>query len=204
MAPFVVIEGIDGCGKGTQANLLMGRLKELGREVVLTREPTKGAVGKLIRDHLSNPFLDDKSLALLFAADRIEHIEKEVIPNLEQGKIVISDRYAYSSIAYQGQTLDPDWVASINDHALKPDAVVLIDLDPAIARKRIEGRDEGMEYFEHDPHFQEGVRKTFLALSKGQHLPESLKTNFIVVSGEGDKKEIFERIWDKLESIVMH
>jgi dTMP kinase len=203
MAPFVVFEGIDGCGKGTQANLLMGRLKDLGKEAVITREPTKGAVGKLIRDHLSNPFLDDKSLALLFAADRIEHVEKEVIPNLDRGAIVISDRYAYSSIAYQGQTLDPEWVASINDHALRPDAVVLIDLDPATARKRIEGRDEGMEYLEADPHFQEGVRRTFHALSKGQHLPDSLRTEFIVVSGEGDRKEIFERIWDKLEAVVM-
>lgn len=204
MAPFVVIEGIDGCGKGTQASLLMGRLKELGKEAVLTQEPTKGPLGKLIREHLSNPFLEDKSLALLFAADRIEHIEKEVIPNLEQGRIVISDRYAYSSIAYQGQTLDPDWVASINDHALRPDAVVLIDVDPGSARRRIEGRDEGMEVFERIPHFQDGVRKTFLALSKGQHLPRSLKADFIVVDGEGDKKEIFQRIWDKLEPIVIH
>ncbi|MDG6225256.1 MAG: dTMP kinase [Candidatus Thermoplasmatota archaeon] len=203
MTPFVVVEGIDGSGKGTQANLLLERLKELGRDAVLTREPTNGAVGKLIREHMQNPFLDDKSLALLFAADRIEHIEKEVIPNLEKGRVVISDRYVYSSIAYQGQTLDPDWVASINDHALRPDAVVLIDMDPQVSLKRVQERDESMEYFEMDMRFQEGVRKTFQSLSKGHHLPESLKTDFIVVRGEGIRKEVFERIWDKLERHVM-
>jgi dTMP kinase len=203
MAPFVVIEGIDGSGKGTQAGLLLERLKELRKEAVLTREPTKGAIGKLIREHMSNPFLDDKSLALLFAADRIEHVEKEVIPNIENGRIVISDRYVYSSIAYQGQTLDPDWVAAINDHAMKPDVVILIDIDPHTALKRIRERDESMEYFEIDPHFQEGVRKTFQSLMKGHHLPDALKTDFITVSGDGLRKEIFERIWDKLERYVM-
>jgi len=203
MAPFIVIEGIDGSGKGTQAGLLVERLKELRKDAVLTREPTKGSIGKLIREHMSNPFLDDKSLALLFAADRIEHVEKEVIPNLEAGKIVISDRYVYSSIAYQGQTLDPDWVAAVNDHALKPDVVILLDLDPHISLKRVQERDESMEYFELDPSFQEGVRRTFNALSKGQHLPDSLKTQFITVHGEGIRKEIFERIWDKLEPFVM-
>ena len=114
MAPFIVIEGIDGCGKGTQAKLLFDHLKDLGKEVLLTAEPTKGPLGKMIREHLSDPFLDDESLALLFAADRIEHLEKEVRPALEAGKIVISDRYVYSSVAYQGQRIDLDWVGDIN------------------------------------------------------------------------------------------
>ncbi|MGA1794077.1 MAG: dTMP kinase, partial [Thermoplasmatota archaeon] len=83
MAPFIVIEGIDGCGKGTQARLLFEHLKGLGKDVVLTAEPTKGPLGKLIREHLQEPFLDDEALALLFAADRIEHLERVIRPALD-------------------------------------------------------------------------------------------------------------------------
>jgi dTMP kinase len=202
MVPFIVIEGIDGCGKGTQAKLLLEHLKNIGKEVLLTAEPTKGPLGKLIREHLSNPFLDDKSLALLFAADRIEHLEKEVRPAMDGGKIVISDRYVYSSIAYQGQKVDLDWIGDVNKYADKPDIVILLDITPSLGQKRMKDRGDEFEYFEEDTDFQEGVRRTFLDLSKNHNLPQFLKTNWLVVNGSMDKGVISDHIIDAVMSLL--
>ncbi|MGA1820558.1 MAG: dTMP kinase [Thermoplasmatota archaeon] len=202
MAPFIVIEGIDGCGKGTQARLLFEHLKGLGKDVVLTAEPTKGPLGKLIREHLQEPFLDDESLALLFAADRIEHLEKEVRPALDAGKAVISDRYVYSSIAYQGQRVDLEWVGEINKYSDRPDIAILLDISAQLAQRRMKERGDEMEYFEEDDDFQEGVKKTFIELSRGRHLPESLKTKWFVVDASERKVEIADRIRDAVESIL--
>ncbi|MGA1872127.1 MAG: dTMP kinase [Thermoplasmatota archaeon] len=202
MAPFVVIEGIDGCGKGTQSRLLFEHLKGLGKDVVLTAEPTKGPLGKLIREHLQDPFLDDEALALLFASDRIEHLEKEIRPALEAGKVVISDRYVYSSIAYQGQKVDIDWVGDINKYADRPDIAILLDISPQLAHRRMKERGDEMEYFEEDDDFQAGVKKTFIELSRGRHLPESLKTKWFVVDASERKVEIADKIRDTVESIL--
>jgi len=202
MAPFIVIEGIDGCGKGTQAKLLFEHLKEIGKEPRLTSEPTKGPIGKMVREHMSDPFLEDKSLALLFASDRMEHLDKEILPALDNDYIVISDRYVYSSIAYQGQTIDIDWVANINAYADRPDLVILMDIQPSLARRRMKERGDDFEYFEEDESFQEGVRKTFLELSRGKHLPESLKTRWIVIDASLRKVEIADKIWDAVESML--
>ncbi|MFO8050765.1 MAG: dTMP kinase [Thermoplasmatota archaeon] len=202
MSPFIAIEGIDGSGKGTQAKFLAARLKEMGRDVLLTREPTKGPTGKLIRDHLSNPFLDDEALALLFASDRIEHLEKEVRPAIDAGKVVISDRYVYSSIAYQGQKVDMEWVGEVNKYADRPDLAILLDVDPRISERRMHDRGDELEYFERDRDLQESVRKAFQRLSRGQHQPESLKTKWLVVDGSLDKGDIQERIWDMVSSLL--
>lgn len=202
MAPFIVIEGIDGCGKGTQARLLFEHLKGLGKDVVLTAEPTKGPLGKLIREHLQEPFLDDESLALLFAADRIEHLEKEVRPALDAGKAVISDRYVYSSIAYQGQRVDLEWVGDINKYADRPDMAILLDISAQLAQRRMKERGDEMEYFEEDDDFQDGVKKAFIELSRGRHLPDSLKTKWFVVDASERKVEIADRIRDAVESIL--
>lgn len=202
MSPFIAIEGIDGSGKGTQAKLLADRLKDLGRAVLLTSEPTKGPTGKMIREHLSNPFLDDEALALLFASDRIEHLEKEVRPALDSDKIVISDRYVYSSIAYQGQKVDMEWVGDINKYADRPDLAILLDLDPKLTERRMHDRGDELEYFEMDRNFQDDVRKSFQKLSRGQNQPESLKTKWFVVDGALDKGDIQERIWDVVSPLL--
>jgi dTMP kinase len=202
MSPFIVIEGIDGSGKGTQAKLLKERLKDLGRDVLLTSEPTKGPTGRLIREHLSNPFLDDEALALLFASDRIEHLEKEIRPALESGKIVISDRYVYSSIAYQGQKIDMEWVGDINKYSDKPDIAILLDIDPRITERRMKDRGEDLEYFETDRTLQEDIRKSFQRLSRGQVQPNSLKTKWIVIDASLDKSEIQDRIWDNVMDLI--
>jgi len=202
MPPFIVIEGIDGSGKGTQARLLIERFKERGYDPFLTSEPTKGPIGKLIREHMANPFLDDRTLALLFASDRIEHLEKEIRPALEAMRPVISDRYVFSSMAYQGQTLDMEWLGKINDHADRPDLVILLDVPPDLSRRRLEDREREFEYFEIDEGFQDGVRKSFVELSRGHHTPPSLKTEWCVIDASKGKEEVFEKAWDMVERLL--
>ena len=202
MSLFIAFEGIDGCGKGTQAKILVQNLKGIGKDVILTMEPTKGPIGRMIREHMSSPFLDDKTLALMFAGDRIEHLQKEVIPEMEAGKIIVSDRYVYSSIAYQGQMVDIEWVGKVNSYAEKPDLVFILDVDPRTARKRMEDRDDDFEYFEEDPDFQEGCRRTFNGFPKGKHLPESLKTKFVVIEGDKGISEISDIVWDHVSALI--
>ena len=134
---FIVLEGIDGCGKSTQAKLLYNWLSEK-HDAILTKEPTGNRIGKLIREILSGSIsVDPKTLALLFTADRYEHLENEVIPALNDNKIVVCERYYFSTIAYQmAQGLDREWIEDLNKFALKPDISIFIDVPPKIAVKR--------------------------------------------------------------------
>ena len=99
---FVALEGIDGSGKSTQLHLLKTALQKAGYDVITTSEPTKGKLGIILREYLSNPNSIPYADALLFAADRVEHYCEFIKPNIEKGKIVITDRYTASSIVYQG------------------------------------------------------------------------------------------------------
>jgi len=141
---FVAIEGIDGAGTTTQAQLLGERLEHRGLSVLVTAEPSQGDVGRLIRSYLGK--IDEpvapQTLALLFAADRLDHWHNEIEPALKQGIWVLSDRYLWSSLAYQSLDCPEDWIASINRYAPLPDVTLLIDIEPdeAAARRRRDGR----------------------------------------------------------------
>ncbi|HDI73374.1 MAG TPA: dTMP kinase [Candidatus Altiarchaeales archaeon] len=159
---FIVIEGIDGCGKSTQARLLFEWLMENGHDVLLTAEPTRNRIGIFIREILSgSEKADPKTLALLFTADRYEHLENEVGPALSDGKIVISERYFHSTIAYQSaQGVSREWLNDLNYFVLKPGLTILLDVKPEIAIKRIK-RTETNEIFENRD-FLEKVHKEYL------------------------------------------
>lgn len=149
---FIVFEGPDGAGKTTQQGILARRLAEEGIAVAEEREPTGGAVGTLVREVLSGRrSCAPETLALLFAADRAEHIRR-IESMLAEGKNVLCDRYVFSSIAYQGLDLPAEWVAEVNRpnaERLIPDAVVYIDLDEDACMARItRGRDAVEELFE--------------------------------------------------------
>lgn len=154
---FLVIEGIDGAGTTTQARLLGERLKRAGRRVHVTAEPSGGPVGALIRQVLSGrlrgkgpdgPF-DADALALLFAADRLDHSRTEIAPALEAGIDVISDRYTLSSLAYQALTTgDPRWVATLNSRAPAPDVTILLKVVPEVAFARRASASHSREIFE--------------------------------------------------------
>jgi dTMP kinase len=142
---FICIEGIDASGKTTQAHRLVRNLRRRGLDVVYTTEPSTGEIGKLIRDHVLNrkkrvPVAVE---ALLFAADRADHVDKEIKPALQKGKIVICDRYVYSTLAYQGAAdLDLNWIEQINHFALVPDLALFLDVSLEVVIERMQSKSE--------------------------------------------------------------
>ncbi|ASJ10081.1 dTMP kinase [Thermococcus sp. P6] len=175
MGSFIVIEGIDGAGKSTQARLLAEWFRHRGREVVLTKEPTDTAFGKLIRKLvltggregiIDGAKISHEAEALLFAADRAEHVAKIIKPSLKAGKVVISDRYFYSSLAYQwARGLDLEWLVDLNRFAVRPDLVILLDLPVKESIKRINGRSIRTE-FDRIVELQRKVRENYLQLAE--------------------------------------
>jgi len=172
---FIVLEGIDGAGKSTQARLLAKWFEKRGYDVVLTKEPTDTAFGKLIRrlvltggkeGIIDGAKISHEAEALLFAADRAEHVKKLIEPSLKAGKVVISDRYFYSSLAYQwARGLDLDWLINLNKFAIRPDLVILLDLPVKESMKRINGRQLKSE-FDKIVELQKKVRENYLKLAE--------------------------------------
>ena len=139
---FVVFEGIDGGGKSTQIKLLAEYFKQRGFEIKLQMEPTNAPIGTLLWKYMksNNRSFDPVTEALLFAADRIEH-GKTIQKALDEKKVVICDRYIHSSLAYQGSAgVDTVWMQSLNRHALRPNLVILLDIDPSKGLDRVSDR----------------------------------------------------------------
>ena len=196
---FIVFEGIDGSGKTTQSKLLFELFSKEGKQVIWTKEPTDGDIGSL----LTNKYLKEVDLpivdALLFAADREEHLKDMVIPALNQGKIVISDRYYHSTLAYQqAQGLELKWLLELNKNFIKPNLTIIIDLEPEIAIERIEKdkkrKIEDRKKFE-KLEFLKKVRKNFL------DLPKVLKDEkIVVIDGNEEKEKVFEAILNEIKN----
>jgi dTMP kinase len=192
---FICIEGLDGCGKTTQAKLLVKKMRK-SHNAVYTAEPSRGKIGTYIR---KSYLYGEKRLsivleALLFAADRIEHVEREILPPLKDGRLVISDRYVYSSLAYQGATgLSLDWIEKVNEHALKPDLAVFIDVNPELVKNRLKTKKSVMENLD----TQKKVRKVYLKFVKNGRL---IKIDGNKSEAEVSKKvhEVVERFLEKL------
>ncbi|MGQ9725935.1 MAG: dTMP kinase [Candidatus Bathycorpusculaceae bacterium] len=182
---FICIEGLDGCGKTTQTKLLVKKLRKLGYDAIYTAEPSSGKIGRFIRKYClhGGKRVSTTIEALLFAADRFEHVEKEIVPALNEGKIVVSDRYVYSSFAYQGAAgLDLKWIRDINKHALHPDLALFVDVDPKIAIKRLKSKKSVME----DLETQEKVRAMYFGFVESGEL--------VRVDGNKSKAEVAKDI----------
>ena len=153
---FVVLEGLDGAGTTTQAHLLGKALREEGRRVLVTAEPSGGPAGALIRQVLTRRVggaggdgFDPAALALLFAADRRDHVAAEIAPKLRAGVDVVSDRFTLSSLAYQGLTTgDLAWVDRLNARAAVPDLILFLRVRPAVAFRRRRAATLDREIFE--------------------------------------------------------
>ena len=177
---FVCIEGLDGCGKTTQAKLLVKKLKK-HYDAVYTAEPSRGEIGKFIKKNCLNAERRGSVLveALLFAADRVEHLKNEVLPALNEGKIVVSDRYIFSSFAYQGAAgLDLAWIEEVNKHAVRPDLAVFIDVEPETVIRRLKRKKSVMENLE----TQLKVREVYLKYVEHGEL--------VRVDGNKSKREV--------------
>jgi dTMP kinase len=158
---FICIEGLDASGKTTHAHRLVRNLRRKGFDAVYTTEPSRGEIGRFIRRYVLQRKRRVPSVveALLFAVDRVDHVEKEIKPTLERGKIVVSDRYVYSSLAYQGAAgLDLKWIEEINKVALPPDLAIYIDVPPEVVVKRIKRKKSVMERLE----TQRRVREVYM------------------------------------------
>jgi len=156
---LIALEGIDGAGKTTIAKMIVERLDRRGIEARYTMEPTRSLFGRILRDMALESGVDPRLEALLFAADRIHHLEKVVKPLLARGVIVVSDRYLHSSLAYQSVTTgDSRWVEELNKFARKPDLGIYLDVRPSEGLKRLKRRKTRFE----DESFLEKVRRRYL------------------------------------------
>ncbi len=189
---FIVIEGLDGSGKTTQAKFLAKKLEKTYK-VLLTAEPSLGKIGTFIREDC---LYEDKRLpteaeALIFAADRIEHMNNEVKPALDDGKLVICDRYIYSSLAYQGSSgLSLDWIKTINARALQPDFSIFIDVSPEKVIERLKRKKSVMETLE----TQQRVREFYLKyVEKGE---------LIRVDGDNAKDFVAEELYAIVSTLL--
>ena len=145
---FIVLEGIDGAGTTTQSSLLGEALRRQHYHVCQTREPSDGVIGSWTRLQLQNNQLTEESFALLFAADRNDHLAKTILPNLEQGNVVVSDRYVLSSFVYQSIHLPLAWVKKINEFAVPASLTIFLKIDPEVAAQRRSKRGVSAEFFE--------------------------------------------------------
>src|SRR3954451_20520064 len=158
---FIVLEGTDGSGLSTQAALLRDHLQAAGRPAYLTKEPSDGPAGAMVRLALTRRLgyaphtshapgaetspeswqpLSDPVMALLYAADRLDHLRQDVEPRLARGVDVVCDRYRLSSLAYQSLGADLDWVTTLNSQARRPDLTLFLDVLPEICRARMAQR----------------------------------------------------------------
>ncbi len=152
---FIVFEGTDGSGTTTQGNLLTQQLQQAGHSVHRTAQPSPGPIGQLIRAALRGQLegrLDARTVALLFAADRVDHGHREIQPALDRGDVVVCDRYLGSSLAFQvvdgSGGISEDWLLEINSGALVPDVSIWVDVPPEVAVARIVARGQPQERFE--------------------------------------------------------
>lgn len=193
---LIVYEGIDGTGKTTQIKLLTEKLLADNLEVVCTREPTDGQYGKKIRElYHSRENVSKEEELQLFMDDRREHVEKVIAPALAAGKIVITDRYYYSTAAYQGAAgMDPERIIADNEEfAPTPDIVFLLDIPVAVGIDRIEnGRGENLNSFE-----QEEV------LRKVAHIFNNLDKDYIVrIDGTASIEEVHAAIMTRVNKLL--
>jgi dTMP kinase len=180
---FIVFEGIDGSGKTEQINRLEKKLVNDKFRVILTREPTNFLpTGILIKDILNKKEnVSDEALALLFAADRVDHTKKKIIPAIKNGFIVLSDRYVFSSLAYQGggmkTTLDINWLKNINKYAISPDIVIFLDIFPEVGLQRLK---KGQIRIQDDTYFenlrkQENIRSIYYKIFNLERVEKDLR-----------------------------
>ena len=164
---LVSIEGIDGCGKTTHVRLLAEWLRARGYKVIVTDEPTDGVIGRVIKRALRGELkLPVAVEALLFAADRVQHIAEVIRPALKAGKIVVTERYFYSSLAYQSaRGLSMTWLEGINRAAIRPNLSILIDVPAEVALQRIK-RSRRLDKFERDLRLQRQVRVNYLRIAR--------------------------------------
>ncbi|MAE10296.1 MAG: dTMP kinase [Candidatus Marinimicrobia bacterium] len=197
-ARFISFEGIDGSGKSTQATLFLDKLIQKGKQGILVREPGGTPISEAIRHVLltkGNRQMVARTEALLMTASRSQLTKEVILPNLEQNRWVIADRYADSTLAYQGggRELNLDWLEDLNKFAtydLEPNVTFVIDILPKEALRRRGQTEDRIE--EEGIVFQKQVRRTYLELA------QQYSDRIIVIDGHMDREIIQDNIWDEI------
>jgi dTMP kinase len=202
---FVVFEGIDGSGTTTQAARAAASLSADGFTVLNTREPSEGPIGSLIRQALKGRLglpsnagpLSEQSLALMFAADRLDHLQAEILPALNDGAVVICDRYVLSSLAYQGAACPMDWVEQINSAAASPDLTIFLDVKLETAAQRRAGRGTSQELFESEERQRKVIRQYATAIRRREK-----RERIVAVDGNRPADEVASGVLEVIRSDV--
>jgi dTMP kinase len=197
---FIALEGIDGSGKSTQMKLLAARFADAGFKVYTTFEPTGSSIGTIIRDIMKGKMkADEKVIAGLFVADRLNHLldeENGILQKLKEGYVVITDRYYFSSYAYHGTHMDMGWVINANAMSaeiLRPDINIFIDVSPEISMQRVmQNRDE-VERYETLENLQNVRRKYLEAFARLKD-----EETVFIVNGDRPTGLIADEIWDEI------
>jgi len=205
---FIVLEGIDGAGTTTQARLLAGWLEGRGKAAVLTAEPTHGPIGSIIQQILRGRLthnragqrvpVDEETLALLFAADRSDHLQNTILPALEAGRAVVSDRHYLSSVAYQSLGVDMAWVESLNARFRRPELTILLDVDPKASLERKRAQHLAAERYEHLQFLQRVQENYHKAIAHAQAAGECIET----IDGAQDIETVHERICEHVAPLL--
>lgn len=197
---FIAFEGIDGSGKSTQAKILCEELTKAGHKVYSTCEPTESPIGSLIKKIFNHSFdADHRTIAGLFIADRLDHLlnkKNGILKKMEEGYTVISDRYYFSSYAYQGVHMSLDWVIKANSlsaNLLRPDLNIYIDISPDIGMNRLTNGRSSIELYETIENLKNVRDKYFEAF-------EQLKfqEHVFVTEGNRSAEEIATDIWHEI------
>jgi dTMP kinase len=185
---FIVLEGIDGAGTTTQTERLVATLAAAGRQAHATREPSTGPIGRLLREMLQGGFaagaqpVDGGTMALLFAADRRDHLQREIEPTLARGLDVVSDRYLLSSLAYQAEEANRAWVEGLARGIRTPDLTILLDVPVECAADRRRAAGRITERYDADE-TQRRVAENYRALAR-------LHPSVVVLDGSGGIDEV--------------
>ncbi len=197
---FIVLEGIDGSGTTTQLDRAVAHLVAGGRAAVATREPSAGPVGRLLRQALLGELRlpdgtapDGRTMALLFAADRIDHLQREVEPSLAGGTSVVSDRFLWSSLAYQAEEADRAWVATLARGVPCPDLTIFLDVPVEIAARRREAAGRPIERYDADS-FLAKVAANYRALARAE-------PSVVILDGTGSKDQVAAGVREALDAL---
>ena len=190
---LINLEGIDGCGKSTQCKLLMEKFQEKNESTIILKEPTNGKYGKKLWEMLKGQReATTEEILDLFVKDRREHVDEKIKPALDNGKIVLMDRYYYSTIAYQAAAgIDVERIRKDNEFAPKPDIVLIFDLPVDLAMERVRGHSVA-DAFEKEEHLEK-VRRAYLNLENDPLVR--------IIDSTRTPEVIFTEVWNLVSEV---